>query len=90
MTRTVGRHGADGLVERDAELAALRSAYEEEADTRGSLVVLGGAVGTGKTALLRAWTERVAPDALVLTATACRAERELPLGILEQLVRGCP
>ncbi|MFI7319555.1 AAA family ATPase [Streptomyces venezuelae] len=89
MTRTVGRHRAGGLVERDAELAALRSAYEETADSRGSLVVLGGAVGTGKTALLRAWTELVAPGALVLTATACRAERELPLGVLEQLVRGC-
>ncbi|WP_157869191.1 AAA family ATPase, partial [Streptomyces atriruber] len=84
------RHGAVGLVERAEELAALRSAYEDAADTRGSLVVLGGAVGTGKTALLRAWTERVAPDALVLTGTACRAERELPLGVLEQLVRGCP
>ncbi|MET8687113.1 AAA family ATPase [Streptomyces sp. NPDC004732] len=89
MTRAA-RHGAVDLVERAEELAALQSAYEDAADTRGSLVVLGGAVGTGKTALLRAWTERVAPDAPVLTATACRAERDLPLGVLEQLVRGCP
>ncbi|MEU5690035.1 helix-turn-helix transcriptional regulator [Streptomyces venezuelae] len=78
------------LVERAGELAALRSAYEGAEGTRGSLVVLGGAVGTGKTAVLRAWTERVARDALVLTATACRAERDLPLGVLEQLVRCCP
>ncbi|WAL99216.1 ATP-binding protein [Streptomyces sp. Je 1-369] len=90
MTRRAAEHGAVDLVERDEELAALQGAYEGDADTRGSVVVIGGAVGTGKTALLRAWTERVAPDALVLTATACRAERDLPLGVLEQLVRGCP
>ncbi|MFD6437362.1 AAA family ATPase [Streptomyces venezuelae] len=84
------RPGAVELVERAEELGALQSAYEDAEDTRGSLVVLCGGVGTGKTALLRAWTERVASDALVLTATACRAERELPLGVLEQLVRGCP
>ncbi|WP_190329508.1 helix-turn-helix transcriptional regulator [Streptomyces venezuelae] len=90
MTRAADRHGTVDLVERDEELAALRSAYEDAGDTRGSVVVLSGAVGTGKTALLRAWTERVAPAVLVLTARACRAERELPLGILEQLVRGCP
>ncbi|MEV7192768.1 AAA family ATPase [Streptomyces sp. NPDC093510] len=87
---SAARHSAVDLVERAEELAALRSAYEDAADTRGSVVVLGGAIGTGKTALLRAWAERIAPDALVLTATACRAERDLPLGVLEQLVRGCP
>ncbi|MEU8953162.1 AAA family ATPase [Streptomyces sp. NPDC048518] len=52
----------------------------------GSLVVLSGGIGTGKTALLRAWTDALSADAFVLTATACRAERGLPLGIMEQLL----
>ncbi|MEU1117694.1 MULTISPECIES: AAA family ATPase [unclassified Streptomyces] len=52
----------------------------------GSLVVLSGGIGTGKTALLRAWADGLDADALVLTATACRAERGLPLGIMEQLL----
>ncbi|MFF1374649.1 AAA family ATPase [Streptomyces sp. NPDC058308] len=74
------------LVERAGELAALQDAFDGTPDTRGSLVVLSGAVGTGKTALLRAWTDRIGADALVLTATACRAERDLPLGVLEQIL----
>nr|AAO65802.1 putative regulatory protein [Streptomyces virginiae]ANZ52465.1 MonH [Streptomyces virginiae] len=81
--------GLAGLVERAEALAALRGAFDGSPGTGGSLVVLSGAVGTGKTALLRAWADRIGADAdaLVLTATACRAERDLPLGVLEQLVR---
>ncbi|MEU5367133.1 AAA family ATPase [Streptomyces sp. NPDC005925] len=75
------------LVERDEELAALHRAFDGAPHTQGSLVVLSGAVGTGKTALLRAWTDSLGPGAVVLTATACRAERDLPLGVLEQLLR---
>ncbi|MEU6126638.1 AAA family ATPase [Streptomyces sp. NPDC047123] len=75
------------LVERTEELAALRAAFDAPAPAGGSLVVLGGAVGTGKTALLRTWTAALGTRALVLTATACRAERDLALGVLEQLVR---
>ncbi|MEV0254006.1 AAA family ATPase [Streptomyces sp. NPDC050732] len=75
------------LVERSEALAALRGAFDGSPATGGSLVVLSGAVGTGKTALLRAWADRIGADAVVLTATACRAERDLPLGVLEQLVR---
>ncbi|MFK4070366.1 AAA family ATPase [Streptomyces sp. NPDC029674] len=74
------------LVERAEELAALQDAFDGSPEHGGSLVVLSGAVGTGKTALLRAWADRLGADALVLTATACRAERELPLGVLEQLM----
>ncbi|MFC8132133.1 AAA family ATPase [Streptomyces sp. NPDC057302] len=75
------------LVERTEELAALQGAFDGLAHTRGSLVVLSGAVATGKTTLLRAWEEHLARSgALMLTATACRAERDLPLGIVDQLL----
>ncbi|MET9258341.1 AAA family ATPase [Streptomyces sp. NPDC003717] len=75
-------------MERTEELAALRDAFEGSAHTRGSVVVLSGAVATGKSALLQAWGEQLCDiGALLLTASACRAERELPLGVLEQLLR---
>lgn len=76
------------LVERTDELAALHGVFDCSPYVRGRLVVLSGAVATGKTALLRAWTDRLSRGgALVLTATACRAERALALGVLEQLLR---
>ncbi|WP_416972774.1 AAA family ATPase [Streptomyces sp. 4F14] len=76
------------LVERTDELAALHGVFDCSPHVRGRLVVLSGAVATGKTALLRAWTEQLGRGgALVLTAAASRAERGLPLGVLEQLLR---
>ncbi|BCL26231.1 AAA family ATPase [Streptomyces aurantiacus] len=79
---------AVNLVEQTDELAALQGVFDCSPHTRGSLVVLSGAVATGKTALLREWTDRLGRrGALVLTAAACRAERDLPLGVLEQLLR---
>ncbi|MFD4628493.1 AAA family ATPase [Streptomyces sp. NPDC058284] len=85
MTGALGDAGT-GLVERSRELAALQRAFDGPPDACGSLTLVTGAMGTGKTALLRAWTERLGSDALVLTATACRAERDLPFGVLEQLL----
>ncbi len=46
--------GVTGLLERSAELEALRSAVEAaRKGTGGRLIVLGGEAGIGKTSLLR-------------------------------------
>src|SRR5690349_20190761 len=43
-----------GLVERAPELASLRAAVDEARQGRGSLVLVAGEAGAGKTSLLRA------------------------------------
>jgi ATP/maltotriose-dependent transcriptional regulator MalT len=43
------------LLERDAELATLRSAVAEAAARRGSIVLLAGEAGIGKSSLVEAW-----------------------------------
>ena len=46
---------AVGLLERDGELAALRAATTDAAARRGSVVVITGEAGIGKSSLLHAW-----------------------------------
>lgn len=56
---------------------------------RGGVLVVSGAVASGKTALLRTFGERVnAAGALLLQATASEAERGIPLGVMGQLLLG--
>jgi len=73
------------LVERDAELARLVELVGGTQLGRGGVAVVSGPATTGKTALLTRFAERVADDAVVLTATGSIAERDLPLGVLGQL-----
>ena len=46
------------LVDRDAELAGIAAAFEAAGDGEGSVVVIAGAAGTGKSALLAVAVER--------------------------------
>ncbi|KAA6212974.1 ATP-binding protein [Streptomyces albofaciens JCM 4342] len=76
------------LVERDTELSVLEGMLDACAAGRGGAVLVSGAVGAGKTALLRAFRERVAPTGAVwLQATATAADRDVPLRVVEQLLR---
>ncbi len=74
---------------RDQEIAALDALFRDCARGQGTVAVIRGPVASGKTTLLRAMA---AADAIFLEASASRAESGLPLGIVNQLVRGrsCP
>ncbi|MGP3922833.1 AAA family ATPase [Streptomyces sp. 8N616] len=77
------------LVDRDEELSIMESMLDACAAGHGGVLLVSGAVASGKTALLRAFGERaIAAGALLLQATASDAERELPLGVMGQLLLG--
>lgn len=74
------------LVERDNELAALDELFERCLRGTGSVAVINGPLASGKTALLRAFAERSVKDgAIFLGAVGSRAERTLPLGVIDQV-----
>ncbi|MFR9797759.1 AAA family ATPase [Streptomyces sp. MS06] len=76
------------LVERDRPMDLLERLQCESASGRGQVVLINGGLASGKTALLDAFTDRVAASgALVLNATGSRAERTLQMGVLDQLLR---
>ena len=86
-----GRRGAASLFERDEELGRLEELFAGAAGGAGALVVVSGAVGMGKTALLHTAAERVADaGGLVLGATGVRAERAVPLGVINELFWSTP
>ena len=77
------------LVERAEELSVLRGLLAECAAGRGQLALVCGPVGSGRTELLYAFGETaVEAGALLLTATGSAAERSVPFGVLDQLLRG--
>jgi len=77
------------LVGRDGEIAALNTLFRDSCQGKGIVAVLRGPAASGKTALLRFFAEQVtAVGALLLSAVGSRAERGLPLGIVDQLFRG--
>jgi len=81
-----GTAGAGLLFERDEELARLDELFAGCARGIGAVVVVSGAVGTGKTALLHAAAERVVESGgLVLSATGVRAGRAVPLEVVSEL-----
>ncbi|KOG55314.1 hypothetical protein ADK76_21510 [Streptomyces griseoflavus] len=76
------------LVERDTELSVLEGMLDACAAGRGGAALVSGAVGGGKTALLRAFRERAAPAGVVwLQATATAADKDVPLRVVGQLLR---
>ena len=86
MAQLGGSSSPKGLLEREAELAALLGALDAARAGAGSLVVVEGAAGLGKSALLAAAVEQA--DELGLPALASRGnelEREFPFGIVRQL-----
>ena len=73
------------LVERDQELAALERLLAEARAGTGSVLLVEGSAGIGKTSLLAAARERAAESGMrVLHARGTELEREYPLGVARQ------
>src|SRR6266702_1652562 len=72
------------ILERDAELAALAAAVAAAEAGHGSLVLVEGPAGIGKTTLLRAACRE--PGARVLTARGLALEQGFGYGIVRQLL----
>jgi DNA-binding CsgD family transcriptional regulator/type II secretory pathway predicted ATPase ExeA len=74
------------LVGREEEAAALDALFRDCRLGKGAVAVICGPVGSGKTSLLGALTaQAAAAGAIVLSAVAARAERDLQLGVIQQL-----
>ncbi|ATL32417.1 ATP-binding protein [Streptomyces formicae] len=77
------------LVERGEEFSIMQKMLASCEAGHGGVLLVSGAVASGKTALLRAFGERAtAAGALYLQATASAAESDLPLGVMGQLLLG--
>ena len=75
------------LLERESENAVLRTAVDRLVDGVGSMVVVEGTAGIGKTRLLASATDLAGRGtALVRTARAGALEREMPFGVARQLL----
>lgn len=81
----VRREDGSGLRERSSELAALHDALERSRQGSGGVVVISGAPGIGKSALLAA-ARGAAHDHRVLTARASELEASFPMGLVRQLL----
>ncbi|HET8643210.1 MAG TPA: AAA family ATPase [Pseudonocardiaceae bacterium] len=74
--------------ERHEALAALTTSFAGCVAGRGSVVLVSGAPGSGKTCLAHAFGEHARErGALVLAGAGSRVEQGLPMGVLEQLFR---
>jgi DNA-binding CsgD family transcriptional regulator len=74
------------LVERETELDRVTGILHRAAAGTGSVAVVRGPLGIGKSMLLNhIGTRANVVDALVLSASAAPAEREFPYGVLDQL-----
>src|SRR3954454_24669826 len=80
------RPGTVGLLERDAEIAALATVLDSVRSGMGRLVAIKGEAGIGNTALLAA-TARMAVRAelTALRARGSELERDAPFGVALQL-----
>ncbi|MEU5777713.1 AAA family ATPase [Streptomyces venezuelae] len=77
------------LVDRGEELSVMEHMLVSTESGHGGVLMVSGAVASGKTALLRAFGARVTSrGALYLQATASGAETDLPLGVMGQLLLG--
>ncbi|MCZ7433045.1 helix-turn-helix transcriptional regulator [Streptomyces sp. WMMC1477] len=76
------------LIQREAQLSQLRTAFDACAGLQGGRVCLiSGAVGSGKTALLEAFIAHVTDGrGHLLSATGSQVERHLPFGVMDQLI----
>lgn len=84
-----GRGGAlaDGLLERELECEALERALERAHSGRGSLILLEGEAGVGKSSLLQAAAGEAAwRDFAWLAARGRELERDVPFGVARDLV----
>lgn len=77
------------MVGRDEEILALDALFRVCTQGKGTVAVIRGPVASGKTTLLLAFAEQAAATgAICLGAAASRAERDLPLGVVDQLFLG--
>lgn len=76
--------GHSVIFERDAELAATAAATAAASAGYGTVVLVEGPAGIGKTTLLRAACSAVS-SARVLTARGLPLEQDFPFGIVRQL-----
>ncbi len=75
------------LLEREHELDVIRDGLDRLADGQGSMLLIEGPAGIGKTRLLAAASEHGGPPGvLVLEARAAQLEREMPFGVARQLL----
>ena len=74
------------LIEREAELEALRRALAAARAAEGAIVVVEAPAGNGKTTLLRALREQALAERFrVLSASGAELERDFPFGLVLQL-----
>jgi DNA-binding CsgD family transcriptional regulator len=79
------------LVEREGAITALDGLLAAAVSGKGRIAVVSGAVASGKTELLNTYAERAMDrDALAITAIGSGAERDLPLGVISQLLLDAP
>src|SRR6266511_2046082 len=79
--------GVQALLERDVELSELRGELEGVRAGHGSLVLVEGPAGIGKTALLRDIRLRAERRGLtVLSARGGEIERDFAFGVVQQLL----
>jgi DNA-binding CsgD family transcriptional regulator/tetratricopeptide (TPR) repeat protein len=83
-------HGAVGpdLLERDAESHALLAAVDAAAAGSGSVVLIGGEAGMGKSSLVRAFLSRLPGEVRVLVGACDDLRARRPLGPLRDAARG--
>src|SRR4051794_11449046 len=74
------------LYGREAEVARIDSLLDGARASRSGVLVLRGAAGAGKSALLE-WTRERAADMRLLASSGIESEAELPFAALHQLVR---
>lgn len=79
VAETVERTAPPGIVGRTREIAALDDALAGVARVGGALVVVEGDLGIGKTTLVKAWSQLVERDAVVLRGRCDELGRDLPL-----------
>jgi DNA-binding CsgD family transcriptional regulator/tetratricopeptide (TPR) repeat protein len=74
------------FVDRDDQLTVLRAALAEAEQGRGGVVLMIGGLASGKTELLKNFGAYAASKGRpVLAAIGARAERRLPMGLVDQL-----
>lgn len=78
------------LAQREEQFRYIRTAFEDcRGQRRGHAALITGAVGSGKTSFLEALTDHFSGEAAqVLRAVASQAERDIPLGVIGQLLHG--
>jgi DNA-binding CsgD family transcriptional regulator/tetratricopeptide (TPR) repeat protein len=76
------------LLERDAPVAVLQAAVAEARAGRGSVVLLSGEAGIGKTSVVRAFVGALDPSTRVLSGACDDLRTRRPLGPLRDATRG--